>query len=1458
MKKIFSLVIFAVLLLGIAFSVPFVKQPANATAPNRSMENFNEFSNAVMTMVSQNENSSNIVQSKDKFENAESAFSSKRLIVRIDGKIDERGAISHASGFDNYHVLQYETEQQARSAWKYYNSLKNVIYAVPDVKISLDPTYKAGPENEDAPKSSDGFLTWGAKTIGAENYQQYLKSLDTLNEVVVAVIDSGLDVNHEHFENRIAEGGRNFNPDTEDPDSVVDTLGHGTHVAGTIVDLTLPNVKVLPVQVWMWYDDALLSSAVSSIEYVAVLNQERGNIVAANMSWGIDQRWDILDGELFAQMTQTLCMAVDALYNANVLPVAAAGNAGMNDSVFATPGNLSNSITVSAVGKDDFPWVNERGTGLADFSSWGKAINIAAPGVDILSSVPGNRYMKGSGTSMASPHVAAAVALLKSDSTKTLTKEDVKDILYFNARDNGILGFDEFYGHGILNVRHAYAEMLDATITFSRVNEVFTDAFNLSMTIAYPNAKIFYTLDGSMPKTDSTPYSGSIAISKTTVVRAIAYVFDGGKITARSAEFSAIYYHSVGGVLQDIENAFEIGHFVIGERWVWDEDEQDYVWQKIFSEGEGLVRYRGVLKNLVIPEYIELIGPRAFFITPVESVTLPDSLEYIGLLAFAGAIKLETVYAPNVKEVDRGAFIFTSLKQITDENFPKLETIGWSAFAVCYDLEYVNLSNVKYVDYFAFYWTAIKEVILPSAQNIGLYAFEPHWGVKDHQLTVVLGKDIQRIEREIDRWNCEYEKIYIDGINVIVVGCVANEMFGILYGNYAEIYFCIDGDWYDNEWGYGEPMGPEWLDRWQWFLDKTGIWAIIDGEVMALDTELDFIDYDRIECVVIRTVEEFYLDGTSVIYVRYWPYWYVEINGRTYYYIDGNWYDNEWGEGEPMGPEWLEQWSVFLEQKESGEWIIVNGEVLKVDYMRYEKYGYVTIVGEYEETYIIDGVNVILIRYWPYWGEIEINGRTYYHIDGNWYDNEWGEGEPMYEQWVEQWQDIFQEEYYSEFVMIEGKLFKVDGWQVYIHYEHKDYACVIKSEEKFYLTDIDYIRSYPDYGEIVINYVWYYLIDGNWYDNYLGEGEPMDQEWIEKWQRFFDKYGTFVIIDGEDIEVDWLQVYIDYEPNYYIAIVDEETVEWIAAIPSYAVIVGYTDTEAESYAQKVGNTFIAIDLAFIQDLTEVSLVDGVSVILVEVQGYGLQYQWYENGVEIPGETSSSLEVTNESIGKEYYVVVTDWLGDSVISAVYTVENINLTFYSITIICGENGQISPSTNFEALRGSDINFEITPDVGFELDKVLVNGQPISVIGNKFTVQNLAADTTIEVMFKQTQTIPLTTYTITISVNGYGTANPVGVKTVNAGTDTEITFTANEGYKVEKVLVNGINIGSVKTYTVKNIDENVSIVVYFVESSSSVNTGFVLTTEQIIIISACVGGAVFILIGLKIILSARKKKV
>ncbi|MCL1900939.1 MAG: hypothetical protein FWG51_00890, partial [Firmicutes bacterium] len=262
----------------------------------------------------------------------------------------------------------------------------------------------------------------------------------------------------------------------------------------------------------------------------------------------------------------------------------------------------------------------------------------------------------------------------------------------------------------------------------------------------------------------------------------------------------------------------------------------------------------------------------------------------------------------------------------------------------------------------------------------------------------------------------------------------------------------------------------------------------------------------------------------------------------------------------------------------------------------------------------------------------------------------------------------------------------------------------------------------------------------------------------------------------------------------------------------------------------------------------------VPVLFVEVQGFGLQYQWYENGVEISGATSSSLEVTNESIGKEYYVVVTDWLGDSVTSAVCTIENVNLTFYSITITCGENGRISPNTDFETSEGSSISFEVTSDEGYEIDEILVNGQPTSVTGNMFTVQNITADTTIEVMFKQTQ-IPLTAYTITISVNGYGTTNPSGVKTVNAETDTIITFLANEGYKVEKVLVNGVNIGSVNTYTVENISANISIVVYFVESSSAVIEGL-LTTEQIIIISACVGGAVFILIALKIILSAKRK--
>jgi subtilisin family serine protease len=214
----------------------------------------------------------------------------------------------------------------------------------------------------------------------------------TAGEGITAyVVDTGILTTHTEFEGR-ATFGANFvnNVDT-------DENGHGSHVAGTIAGVTFGVAKraqVVAVKVLGADGGGSNSGVLDGMQWVIQDVEQKGIAGKAvmNMSLG-------------GGRSQAMNRAIQAIFDAGIVPVVAAGNEAQ-DTANTSPGSAQNAITVAAI--------DPRNDVRADFSNFGAGVDINAPGVDILSVGIGSDTDTAtlSGTSMASPHVAGLAAYL--------------------------------------------------------------------------------------------------------------------------------------------------------------------------------------------------------------------------------------------------------------------------------------------------------------------------------------------------------------------------------------------------------------------------------------------------------------------------------------------------------------------------------------------------------------------------------------------------------------------------------------------------------------------------------------------------------------------------------------------------------------------------------------------------------------------------------------------------------------------------------------------------------------------------------------------------------------------------------------------------------------------------------------------------------------------------------------
>lgn len=302
----------------------------------------------------------------------------------------------------------------------------------------------------------DAYDAWFTKAVN------YTENMPFEGEnVTVAVIDTGIDGKHPVLQENVVDGFDAANFKSIPASVSSDRDGHGTHVAG-IIRTFAPKVSLMPVRIF--------GSAFGGLE----------NPIASGIYWAADNGADVINMSLATTLEfgvsniEDICNAASYAIEKEVVVVAAAGNNGLFDNPQIFPSACGGVISVAAVNEELKP---------AWFSSYDSTVVLAAPGSNIVSTVPYEKavnhnvlgYNSFSGTSMASPIVAAAAALLLDSGVEP---DNIKNVLVASADDVSPPGYDPFTGHGVVNFAKMFNNNTPATPQPTAIEIVSTYAEN--------------------------------------------------------------------------------------------------------------------------------------------------------------------------------------------------------------------------------------------------------------------------------------------------------------------------------------------------------------------------------------------------------------------------------------------------------------------------------------------------------------------------------------------------------------------------------------------------------------------------------------------------------------------------------------------------------------------------------------------------------------------------------------------------------------------------------------------------------------------------------------------------------------------------------------------------------------------------------------------------------------------
>jgi uncharacterized repeat protein (TIGR02543 family) len=332
--------------------------------------------------------------------------------------------------FSSYGFAIYEVDQDI------YDSLVHSGFTLNSNMNVARPSWMLPPEET----NEDPFLK-DQYALDLMNVFEAWTTFEGDLNILIAVIDTGIDINHSEFSGRLSNYLYNSRTKQEGLEYVIDDNGHGTLVSGVIAANKNNSIGIAGIV----SNSKLMVIKANNLDDLSTTDIDESKqfsdaSIIEGIYYAVDNGAHIINLSLGGTYANPLTKnAIDYARSKGVILVAASGNDG-NDSLYY-PASFDGVISVGAVDSNKTIWEN---------SNYNQKVDIVAPGVNIVSTSLDNKYQQASGTSLAAPQITGVIALMLGY-FDTFTSEQIISQLLNSTTDLGVVGYDPYYGFGLVN-----------------------------------------------------------------------------------------------------------------------------------------------------------------------------------------------------------------------------------------------------------------------------------------------------------------------------------------------------------------------------------------------------------------------------------------------------------------------------------------------------------------------------------------------------------------------------------------------------------------------------------------------------------------------------------------------------------------------------------------------------------------------------------------------------------------------------------------------------------------------------------------------------------------------------------------------------------------------------------------------------------------------------------------------